>query len=148
MSATSEEVELLEGEGRIVVFDEASASRRKYKKGRVTPTNSICILGGVEIEEAGGGELTVGGRPKRKEAGRRFLFQAPDRTRGTFEREIQKRVAPRALIWTDLFTSYQWLLAGCFYVHEKANHFRGEWVGKKSRPRTPLEPCGRASSGI
>ena len=68
------------------------------KKGRVVPTNSICILGGVEIEEAGGGELTVGGRPKRKEAGRLFLLQAPDRTRGAFELEIQKRVAPGAPI--------------------------------------------------
>ena len=111
---------MLEGEGRIVVFDEASASRRKYKKGRVTPTNSICILGGVEIEEAGGGELTVGGRPKRKEAGRRFLLQAPDRTRGTFELEIQKRAAPGALFWADSLKSYEWLPTGRLYVREKA----------------------------
>ena len=112
----SEEVELLGG-------------RRPYcgnRRGvRVPPkvTNPICILGGVEIEEAGAGELTDGGRPERKETGRRFLLQAPNRTRGTSERAIQKRVAAGALIWTDLFKSYQWLLAGCCYVHEKANHF-------------------------
>ena len=58
-----EGVELLGGEGRIVVVDEASASRRKYIKGRAIPTNSICILGGVAIEEAG----------------RRFLSKTPDR---------------------------------------------------------------------
>ena len=119
----SEEVELLGGEGRIAVMDEAPAPRRKYKQGRITPNNSICILGGVEIEEAGTGELTDGGRPKHKETGRRFLLQVPDGTRGTFEHEIQKRVASGALIWTDLFKSYQWLLTGGLYVREKANHY-------------------------
>ena len=104
-----------------MVIDEASAPRRKYDKGRVIPTNSICILGGVEIEVAGGGKLTVGGRPKRKEAGRRFLLQAPDRTRGSFELEIQKRVAPGTLIWADSLKSYEWLPTGRLYVREKAD---------------------------
>ena len=71
----------------------------------------------------GAGELSDGGRPKHKETGRRFPLQASDRTRGTFEREIQKRVAPGALIWPDLFKRYQWLLTGCFRVDEKANRF-------------------------
>ena len=104
-----EEVELLGGEGRIVAIYEASTSRRKYNKGRGLPTNSIRILGGVEIEEAGGGESTDGGRPKRKETGRRFLLQVPDIT----------RVAPGALIWTDSLKSYEWLPTGGLYVLEK-----------------------------
>ena len=81
VSMDLEEVEFLGGEGRIVAIAEAPASRRKYNKGRVIPTNSIRILGGMEIAEAGGGELTGGGRPKRKGAGRRFLLQVPDVTR-------------------------------------------------------------------
>ena len=119
----SGEVALLGGEGRIAVIDEASASRRKHNKGWIIPNNSICVLEGVEIEEAGAGELTDGGRPTHRETGRRFLLRAPDRTRGTVGREIQRRVAPGALIWTDLFKSYQWLLAGGLCVHEKANHY-------------------------
>ena len=119
----SEEVELLGGEGRIAVMDEAPAPRRKYKEWRITPNNSIRILGGVEIEEAGTGELTDGGRAKHKETGRRFLLQVPDRTRGTSEREIQKRVAPGTLIWADLRESYQWLLAGGLCVRKKANRY-------------------------
>lgn len=119
----SEEVELLGGEGRIGVIDEANAPRREDKKGRIIPNNSICIFGGVEIEEAGAGEITDGGRPKHKETGRRLLLQVPDRTRGTLEREIQKRVAPGALIWADLRKSFQWLLTGGLCVHEKANRY-------------------------
>ena len=95
-------MELLGGEGRIASIDEASAPRRKYNKGLVIPTNSIRILGGVEIEEAGGGESTDGGRPKRKETGRRFLLQVPAVT----------RVAPGALIWTDSIERFEWLPAG------------------------------------
>ena len=83
-----EEVELPGGEGRIVAINEASASRRKYNKGLVIPASSIRALGGVEFEEAGGVELTDGGRPKRHGAGRRLLLQASDMT----------RVAPGALI--------------------------------------------------
>ena len=76
-----EEVEFLGGEGRIVAIAEAPAPRRKYNKGRVIPPKPIRILGGMEIAEAGGGELTGGGRPKRKGAGRRFPLQVPDVTR-------------------------------------------------------------------
>ena len=83
-----EEVESPGGEGRIVAINEASAPRRKYNKGLVIPASSIRTLGGVEIEEAGGGELTDGGRPKRHGAGRSLLLQASDVT----------RVAPGALI--------------------------------------------------
>ena len=123
-----EEVELLGGEGRIVAIDEASASRRKYKR-RVLPNNSVRILGGVEIGGAGGGESTDGGRPKREEAGRRFLLQVPDLT----------RVAPGALIWTDSLKSYERLPTGGLYVLEKANRNRGEWVGEKGQAASAID---------
>jgi len=35
--------------------------------------------------------------------------EIPDVTRRTFEREIKKRVAPGATIWTDGHASYKWL---------------------------------------
>ena len=106
-----------------------AGGRRPYcgnrRGARLPPkvTNSIYILGGAENEEVGAGELSDGGRPKHKETGRRFPLQASDRTRGTFEREIQKRVAPGTLIWADLRESYQWLLAGGLCVRKKANRY-------------------------
>ena len=99
LAATGVAMDLAEGEtlgggGKRVVIDEAYVSRRKYNKGRVTPTNTICIFGGVEIEEADGGREGEDGRPKYKETGMCFLVEIPDRAKETFQKEIKNRVAP------------------------------------------------------
>ena len=133
-----QEGELLGGPGEIVVVDEAYVSRRKYNKGRVAPTNKICIFGGVEIENAPG-ETGEGGRPKRRETGRRFLAQIPNREKLTFEREIANRVAQGTLVWTDSHKSYDWLPRGGLYLHPKVNHSFGGWAGRHGQTTNAIE---------
>ena len=58
-----------------------------------------------------------------------MLVTIPNRKRKTLEREIRKRVANGALIWTDSFSSYKWLgKAGSGYKWDCVDHSLGEFA--------------------